>query len=178
MLVVRDRDTGHMIAVRAVSGGHPPPGWIGTSASIPNGRYDILDQGRKADHLRLEPLDSHYGNDHIDGGPNDGRGEFRIHVPGHGWTVGCISICNLDAANDAIAFIRGTKSTTVTVDKKGWWNQGKTEQITKFGTLTVTGSPSAGWAQPPLDPNRSPNGDHSGAYCDKYPMYCSVGHVH
>lgn len=171
-LTVRDRDTGRTVSVRADSGGKPPPWWPGGSAPIPNGRYDMLEQGHKSDHIRLEPLDSHYGNDRIDGGASDGRSDLRIHPPGHGYTVGCISICDDSAATDALGVIKGTKTTDAQVEKKGLGGLfGETEDVKKYGTLTVTGVPQ------PRDPNQTPSGKHHEDWCNANPWACGIGNV-
>jgi RHS repeat-associated protein len=80
ILTVIDLDTQETIVINAESGGKP---W---GDSLPEGDYDVLEQGGRSDFYRLEPIDSNYGDDKHDA---TGRDKFRLHKPGR--TIGCIA---------------------------------------------------------------------------------------
>jgi len=125
-LSVTDWTTRVTVTISATSGGKP------FGDPILEGMYDILDHP-KADYLRLEPLDSQYGNDTHD---PTGRDKFRLHKPGN--TIGCIAAEDEDAWNDLRDIIRNTRTDEVTVDSKSWkpWAS-QTEVVRRFGTLNV-----------------------------------------
>jgi RHS repeat-associated protein len=127
VLTVMDLDTHETMSINAESGGKP------FGDPIPVGNYDILEQGRRPDFFRLEPLDEHYGNDKDDA---TGRGLFRLHRPGRTW--GCIAAKDKAEWDKLRDMIRRTSTTTATVDSKSWnpWAP-KTESLTKYGDLHV-----------------------------------------
>ena len=108
------------------------------SLPIPNGVYDILEHPTNG-FFRLEPLDSVYGDDKHEG---TGRTLFRLHKPGA--SIGCIT--SDDASNWAMieSFILGTETSTATVQRKGFLGVtlGLTEQLIRYGTITVINSPN------------------------------------
>jgi len=104
--------------------------------SVPNGVYDILQQGRKPQEYRLEPVDTPYGDDiHQRTGGN----EFRLHRGNESW--GCITTKSHDVWDVVKTFIDLTERSSVTVPSKSWkpWMP-STESLTWYGRINVTGS--------------------------------------
>ena len=130
-LVVRDLDTGKSVTIGAESGGHP------LGAPIPLGSYDILDFPNP-DYLRLEALDSKYGDDRVEG---TGRSLLRLHKHGRGINIGCIGAMSDAQWGPLRDLIRGTRRTRVLVESKKLLRIGPdAEDIDKFGTLKVIDS--------------------------------------
>lgn len=123
VLVVTDHDTGQTVIISARAG---DPGFL----PLPSGNYDILDHP-KLDFLRLEPLDSKYGNDIHD---PTGRFNFRLHKPGV--SEGCIKAVHQNEWEKLRDMIRSTQVYTKSriFSKIPFLNK---ETIRKFGDIKV-----------------------------------------
>lgn len=139
VLTVRDLDNGHQVFVNAESGGKP------FGEPIELGSYDILDHP-DSDYLRLEPIDSSYGDDKS----KTGRTEFRLHRPGMTW--GCIAVCTSKEWTKIRSLIRSTSTTKRVVNSKSRNPfTKKIEEIKRFGELKVIRSPEEP-PKPPVSP--------------------------
>lgn len=128
-LSVTDYDTGQQITIPAESGGKP------FGDSIPPGRYDILEHGRKRNQFRLDPVDEHRWNDLDD---ESGRGHFRLHGQGRGINIGCIGAKSDDDWDDVLKLIGSTSTLTVPdLFKPGWKFWGSMGNLSYYGTLVV-----------------------------------------
>jgi RHS repeat-associated protein len=127
ILTMTDTEKGTTITGTFESGGKP------FGDPIPNRKYDLLEQARRDDFFRLEPLDSHYGDDKDEA---TGRTSFRLHKPGR--TIGCIASKDQNEWAKFKDFINSTLTTTAVVDSKSKNPFApKTERITAYGTLEV-----------------------------------------
>jgi Protein of unknown function (DUF2778) len=140
-ITASDRDTGERVDIPAgcsFSGGD----FNGeTYKPIPTGTYQILERkpdedGKRGNWFVLDPFDSKINNDKMDGGPESGRGNFRLH-PG---TVshGCVTVKNdcrelYDRLHD---LLKKTKAETVKY-RPGWWST----DTPKYGNIIVTNTP-------------------------------------
>ena len=133
-LQVIDLDTGRMVIINAESGGKP------FGDPIPNGAFEILEQGRRSDFFRLDALDAHPRNDIQD---PSGRDHFRLHRPG--LTTGCIAAKDRSGWDQVRDLIENTSTETV-MDQASvpwytpsYWSDSPRPLI-KYGTLIVVGS--------------------------------------
>jgi hypothetical protein len=111
-LTILDVDTGDGISVLAESGGKP------FGDPIPDGEYDILVKDNDPTKYRLEPLDSHYGDDKCEKG---GRKHFRLHGHGlHGRTIGCILVDDNTNWQSIQNLLGTTSSSLVSVESQSW----------------------------------------------------------
>jgi hypothetical protein len=126
-LTLVDIDTGAKISGQFESGGKP------FGDPIPNGQYDILARAGRDGFFRLEPVDSHYGDDTDEG---TGRTHFRLHHPGR--TLGCVAAKDDKNWQDVESFINSTNTDNVTVQSmsRNPWAP-NTEVLPRFGRITV-----------------------------------------
>jgi hypothetical protein len=124
-MTLTDSDTGKVTTVNAFSG-------KGHYAAIPDGEYDIVQYKNERTKVRLEPIDSNYGDDRH---AATGRSEFRFHHLGLGLNYGCISAASAADWSRASDAIFSTSTLTSVVNSKSFW--GGTESVTSFGRLKV-----------------------------------------
>jgi hypothetical protein len=114
-LVLRDRDTGQSVAVRAFTADLAP---------IPEGAYAILHSDRvrapaegsrttfSAGQFRLDPIDGDNYNDRLNFRPQT-RVDFRLHWYGRGGNTGCISTQTDEEFLPVERLIRATRTRLV-----------------------------------------------------------------
>src|SRR5947207_8089264 len=101
---------------------------------IPNGSYDILEQQRKPDEIRLYKQDSTPYDDIDDA---TGRNHFWLHHPGR--TIGCIAAKDWNGWNNVFNILSKTKTIPVLDNFKPWWKfwSSQPSYLRDFRTLLV-----------------------------------------
>lgn len=131
LLTLTDVDTHESISVLAESGGSYYGG-LYSGNPIPNGSYDILERGGRANFYRLEPLDKPYGDDKHNASD---RKEFRLHDTGRrNMTIGCIKIKNQNDWPELKDLLEKTKKGSTTVK-----SQSRNPFASRFETLDYYG---------------------------------------
>jgi hypothetical protein len=125
VLTLTDNDTGKVTTLRAFSG-------KAQYEPIPDGEYDMVQFQNDRSKVRLEAIDTHYGDDRH---AATGRTEFRFHALGFGNNFGCISAESAADWRIAREAIFSTRTLTSTVYSKSLW--GGTEKVTSYGRIKV-----------------------------------------
>ena len=94
-----------------------------------------MDRAGKTNDYRLESEDSDFGDDRTP----DGRTNLRLHHPGLGITVGCISVCTEKEWDSVGKIIGNTATGSRDVDSKSLLGRifGSKESLKEFGSLNV-----------------------------------------
>jgi hypothetical protein len=133
ILTITDTDTGESITAEAYSGGILSAS-DSTSLPLPLGEYEILDQAKRDDFYRLEPLDYNFGNDKADGLDPE-QWTLRLHGPGA--TYGCLAVADRVKFGQIDNMLKRTNKSQAVVDYIGRLPFKKTETVVKFGNLKV-----------------------------------------